>query len=105
MAKPDAATVDRLKRDLILLPRGSTAWRKRYADFRRTKFWKDQRDFKLKEFPFCEMCALMNYGAMVPAVEVHHSEYSNMFEDTIVGRVSVCRKCHQLWENRWGRKH
>lgn len=92
-----------LLRDLRMLPRGGSEWRKAYAKYRRTSHWKDRAAFKLGMHPFCQMCSLMGVH-LVRASEVHHAEYNFFHEATVGELVSICKKCHQMWTNRYGRK-
>lgn len=79
---------DRLVRDLVTLRRGSPAWRKVYARYRRTAHWKELSAAKLKLRPFCEMCPRT-------AKQVHHRVYSFFSENVDKDLVSVCSTCHK----------
>lgn len=93
----------KLLRDLRILPRGGKDWRAVYSRYRRTDHWKRRSASKLETHPFCQMCTLMGVH-QVPASEVHHAQY-NFFHEAVIGElVSICRHCHRLWSNRYGRK-
>ena len=95
---------DEIIRGLVQSPKGSSEWRRFYSAYRKTEHWKAKRAEKLAKYPFCQLTFLMTKMA-VHADEVHHSEYSHWFaEDVDKDLVSVVKRNHQLWENRFGRK-
>ena len=95
---------DALIRDLALLPRGSKPWRAAYSRYRKTAHWRKKKAEKLAKDPFCQLTLLMS-KTFVHANEVHHSDYSHWFAENVDhDLVSVVKRNHQLWENRYGRK-
>jgi len=91
---------DAIKRGLFLNPRGSVAWRKFYAAYRKTAHWKATNAAQLKAFPFCAMEELMT-GMKIHADESHHRATDRWFCERIgVDLVSVSKANHLLWEMR-----
>lgn len=95
---------DRLRRDLVTLPRGSAAWRKSYAKYRRTEWWRNKSCIHLALNKWCAMHEMMGMPN-IPSQESHHRRYA-FFQENIHGGpfradvVALCKSCHLNWEQR-----
>ena len=100
MTNRDVPTMVALRRDLMILTRGGTGWRKCYARYRNTAHWKATNADQLRAFPFCAIEELMT-GSRVHADESHHRATDRWFCERIgVDLVSVSKANHLLWEMR-----
>lgn len=101
--RPGKHTDAAILRGLLTNRPGSKEWRKWYAAYRRTAHWKRISHAKLEDSRHCQMCYLMS-RENVSAQEVHHAAYAWFHEALWFDLVSVCKKCHQLWTNRFGKR-
>lgn len=60
--------------------------------------WQMLRRRKLREQPFCAMC-----GKDDETLDVHHNNYKRFGRERMSDLVVICRECHELHHQHYGR--
>ena len=53
--------------------------------------WKNLRERKLQETPYCERCDRSGIK-----LDVHHKVYRQLYDVTLCDLISLCRRCHSI---------
>jgi 5-methylcytosine-specific restriction endonuclease McrA len=71
-------------------PPSNLTYKERYDLYLQSDAWRKKRDAVMERSQgMCEMCW------SVPATEVHHLSYLNVFFEPLTDLAAVCRSCHK----------
>jgi len=68
-----------------------------YEDYLKSELWRQRRNEKVKDQPFCSLCHRGNgYG-----IHVHHNNYSRLGNELDSDLVVLCKECHNLFHSNY----